>query len=81
MTENVDDDDEEPFWEQMTEKERITYIRKHGNQTILDGMKSIFGRNQWKPQKKQMWENQLDRGKKLVRGIVRKKRREEDSDL
>jgi len=71
-------EDEEPIWEQMSEKERIRYIRRHGDETILDGMKSIFQGHKWKPKRPHQWENQLDRGKKLVRAIVRKKRREDD---
>lgn len=71
-------EEEEPICEEMSEKERIRYIREHGDKTIQDGMKSIFGRNKWKPQKSHMWESQLDKGKKLVRAIIRKKRREDD---
>jgi len=70
--------DEPHIWEEMSEKERIRYIREHGSETIQEGMNSIFKGNEWKPKKEQMWEERLDRGKKLVRAIVRKKRREED---
>lgn len=58
----------------MTEKERIEFIRKMGDETIQRGMKSIFGPNKYKPKKEKMW-NRLDRGKKLVRAILQKRKK------
>jgi len=67
------DDDKMPLWEYMTEKELIDYIRHHAEvndkEILRRGMDSIFGRNKYKPQKENMWER-LDRGKKLVKGIM-----------
>lgn len=69
-------------WEDMDEKERIDYIREfageHDDKVLQDGMKSIFGPNKYKPLKPHMWENQLDEGKKLVKSILRRERREDD---
>ncbi len=67
------DDDKMPLWEYMTEKEIIDYIRHYAEvkdkEILRRGMDSIFGRNKYKPKKEDLWER-LDRGKKLVRGII-----------
>jgi len=75
LTESLIHDGDKP-WEEMSEKERIDFIRETAGETIQRGMKSIFGSNKYKPKKPHQWEEQLDRGKKLVRAIVGKKRRE-----
>jgi len=77
-----DTDFSEERLEEMDERQRIDFIREyaeeHDDEVLQDGIKSIFSPNKYKPKKQHMWKNQLDRGKKLVRSILRRKRREED---
>jgi len=68
--------DDEPMWELMNEKERIDFIRayaeEHNKEILLKGLKSLLGRNKYKikEDREHMWNNQFDRGKKLVKGIL-----------
>jgi len=56
----------------MDEKEKIDFIREHGTEEQKDGLKSVFGRNQYKPKRKKMWKNQLKEGNRMIETILRK---------
>lgn len=67
--------------EDMTEKERIEFIREHGTEAMKDGLKFIFDGNKYKPTREDMWEERLHRGKKMVETILRKREeRTKDDD-
>ena len=57
------------YQDNMDEKERIDFIRKHGTKSMKDGIKSIFGNNKYKPIREEMWEKRLYKGKLMVRKI------------
>lgn len=65
--------EEKPIEEEMSERERIEFIREHGTEEMRDGLGSVFQRNKFKPMREEMWEEQLFRGKKMVRSILDKR--------
>jgi len=66
------EEDDAP-WNLLNEKERIDFLKNYAeskeNEILQRGLDSIFGANKYKPKKEDLWER-LDRGKKLVRGII-----------
>ena len=58
--------------EEMSEKERISFIRENGTESMKRGMEAVFDENKWKPKREKMWNDRLDRGKRMVRTILEK---------
>ena len=56
----------------MSEKERIDFIRDNGSEAQKAGLKAIFGNNQYKPKRINMWNTRLKKGKRMVQTIVEK---------
>ena len=56
----------------MSEKERIDFIRDNGSEAQKAGLKAIFGNNQYKPKRMEMWNTRLKKGKRMVQTIVEK---------
>ncbi len=59
--------------DEMSEEERIDFIREHGTDTMISGLDAVLQGNKYKPKREDMWENRLYRGKKMVRTIIDKK--------
>ncbi len=62
--------DEPPIEEEMSETERIEFIRRHGTDEMKAGLRSVFSGNKYKPKRDRMWENRLHKGKKMVKTII-----------
>lgn len=56
----------------MSERERISFIREKGTEAMKKGMEAVFDGNKWKPKREDMWKNRLNRGKRMVRTILEK---------
>ncbi|MFW6142586.1 MAG: hypothetical protein ACOC53_08530 [Candidatus Saliniplasma sp.] len=57
--------------EEMTEEQRIDFLREHGGEDIQKLIESVFQENKYKPKKERYWNNQLHKGKKMVRRILK----------
>lgn len=55
---------------EMSEEERIEFIRDNGTEEMKAGLESVFGSNKYKPVREKMWEERLHNGKKMVRKII-----------
>jgi len=64
-------------WDEMSEEERIDFIREHGTDTMIDGLEAVLQGNKYKPKREDMWENRLHKGKRMVKTIIHKKSAEE----
>lgn len=64
----------------MNEKERIDFIRENGTEEMKAGLKAVFGRNDYKPKREEMWENRLHRGKRMVETIRNSNGKDEDQN-
>ncbi len=60
-------------WDEMSEEERIDFIREHGTDTMVLGLESVLQGNKYKPKREDMWVNRLYKGKRMVRTILEKK--------
>ncbi len=60
-------------WDDMSEDERIDFIREHGTDTMILGLESVLQGNKYKPKREDMWVNRLYKGKRMVRTILEKK--------
>lgn len=67
----VEKTDPEP-WDEMSEEERIDFIRDHGTESMIRGLEYVLQGNKYKPKKEDMWVNRLYRGKRMVRTIIEK---------
>lgn len=55
----------------LSERERIDFIKQHGNEIQQKGMESILKDGcDYKIDHEHQWENQFQRGKKLVQKIL-----------
>lgn len=67
------------YADRLTEKERIDFIRKYGSEQQKDGLKSILKyphRNNCytiKEDRKMMWKDRLNKGRRMVQSIIEKK--------
>lgn len=58
----------------MSERERIEFIRKNGTEAMQDGLEAVFDGNKYKPVREKYWKEQLKKGRKMVRCILKKRR-------
>lgn len=63
----------DPYADEMSEAERIDFIREHGTESMQRGLDSVFQCNKYKPIKEHMWNSRLHSGKKMIRTIIEKK--------
>jgi len=67
------------YADRLTENERIEFIREYGSECQKEGMKSLLKyphRDNCytiREERKGMWKDRLDKGKKMVQTIIEKK--------
>ncbi len=67
---DFDRDEKMEIVEEMSEKERIEFIREKGTDAMKAGLNAVFENNRWKPVRKNMWLDRLDQGKRMVKTIL-----------
>lgn len=55
---------------EMTEEERIDFIRKYGSEQQKAGLKAVLNGNKYKIKRKEMWNTRLNKGIRMVQTIV-----------
>lgn len=67
---DFDRDEKTEVVENMSEKERIEFIRDNGTEAMKAGLEAVFEDNRWKPKRENMWLDRLDQGKRMVKTIL-----------
>ncbi len=67
---DFDRDEKTEIVENMSEKERIEFIRANGTEAMKAGLDAVFENNRWKPKRENMWLDRLDQGKRMVKTIL-----------
>ncbi len=67
---DFDFDEKMEIAEEMSEKERIEFIRQKGTDAMKAGLNAVFENNRWKPVRENMWLDRLDQGKRMVKTIL-----------
>ncbi|MFW6141618.1 MAG: hypothetical protein ACOC53_03565 [Candidatus Saliniplasma sp.] len=67
---DFDRDEKMEIVEEMSEKERIEFIRENGTDAMKSGLNAVFDGNRWKPKRENMWLDRLDQGKRMVKTIL-----------
>ncbi|KXB07376.1 hypothetical protein AKJ51_01400 [candidate division MSBL1 archaeon SCGC-AAA382A20] len=58
--------------EDMTEKERIDFIREYGSEQQKAGLRAVLNGNKYKAIRKEMWNIRLQKGIRMVQTILDK---------
>ncbi len=67
---DFDRDEKMEIAEDMSERERIEFIREKGTEAMKAGLDAVFENNRWKPKRENMWLDRLDQGKRMVKTIL-----------
>lgn len=54
----------------MTEEERIDFIREHGSEQQKAGLRAVLNGNKYKVIRNEMWSTRLKHGKRMVQTIL-----------